>query len=131
MPMDSKRIWIFTRRTRLQLSRCHGIQFSRIRILRERGTPRTRSIWCMSWSTTRGRGQTACRQACVINIRRRARHSILPYPYPEGKGYPADEEHLVYELEYNTRTRSDRMPASLRYQYSAPSSAFNSPVSVS
>ncbi|HEX9455981.1 MAG TPA: FG-GAP-like repeat-containing protein [Candidatus Acidoferrum sp.] len=48
------------------------------------------------------------------------RHSILPYPYPEGKGYPADEEHLVYELEYNTRTRSDRMPASLRYQYSAP-----------
>ena len=48
------------------------------------------------------------------------RHSILPYPYPEGKGYPADAEHLVYELEYNTRTRSDRMPASLRYQYSTP-----------
>ena len=48
------------------------------------------------------------------------RHSILPYPYPEGKGYPADEEHLVYELEYNTRTKSDRMPPSLRYQYSAP-----------
>jgi hypothetical protein len=45
------------------------------------------------------------------------RHSALPYPYPEGKDYPADEEHLKYQLEYNTRTRSDRMPPSLRYQY--------------
>jgi len=46
------------------------------------------------------------------------RHTLLPYPYPEGKDYPADEEHLKYQLEYNTRTRSDRMPPSLRYQYS-------------
>jgi len=46
------------------------------------------------------------------------RHSLLPYPYPEGKDYPGDPEHLNYQLEYNTRTRSDRMPPSLRYQYS-------------
>ncbi|PYT62042.1 MAG: hypothetical protein DMG35_08295, partial [Acidobacteria bacterium] len=46
------------------------------------------------------------------------RHSLLPYPYPEGKEYPGDAEHLKYQLEYNTRTRSDRMPPSLRYQYS-------------
>jgi Flp pilus assembly protein TadD len=47
------------------------------------------------------------------------RHSLLSYPYPEGKDYPADAEHLGYQLEYNTRTRSDRMPPSLRYQYAA------------
>ena len=45
------------------------------------------------------------------------RHSPLPYPYPAGKDYPGDAEHLKYQLEYNTRTRSDRMPPSLRYQY--------------
>jgi len=44
-------------------------------------------------------------------------HSVMPYPYPEGKDYPEDAEHLGYRLEYNTRTRSDRMPPSLRYQY--------------
>ncbi len=48
------------------------------------------------------------------------RHSLLSYPYPEGKGYPADVEHLDYQLEYNTRPRSDRMPPSLRYQYASP-----------
>jgi Tfp pilus assembly protein PilF len=45
------------------------------------------------------------------------RHTLLPYPYPEGKDYPADAEHLRYQLEYNTRQRSDRMPATLRYHY--------------
>lgn len=45
------------------------------------------------------------------------RHSTLSYPYPEGKDYPGDERHLKYQLEYNTRMRSDRMPPSLRYQY--------------
>ncbi len=47
------------------------------------------------------------------------RHSLLPYPYPEGQDYPADAEHLGYQLEYNTRARSERMPPSLRYQYTA------------
>ena len=48
------------------------------------------------------------------------RHSLRPYPYPEGKDYPADAEHLAYQLEYNTRGRSERLPPSLRYQYSSP-----------
>jgi len=48
------------------------------------------------------------------------RHSLLPYPYPEGKDYPADQGHLGYQLEYNTRARSERMPPSLRYQYFSP-----------
>jgi hypothetical protein len=46
------------------------------------------------------------------------RHTLLPYPYPQGKDYPADAKHLGYQLEYNTRSRSDRMPPSLRYHYS-------------
>jgi len=46
------------------------------------------------------------------------RHTRLPYPYPKGKEYPADADHLQYQLEYNTRERSDRMPATLRYKYS-------------
>jgi hypothetical protein len=45
------------------------------------------------------------------------RHSLLPYPYPEGKGYPSDADHLRYQLEYNTRQRSDRMPSTLRYNF--------------
>jgi tetratricopeptide (TPR) repeat protein len=45
------------------------------------------------------------------------RHTLLPYPYPVGKDYPADAEHLGYQLEYNTRQRSDRLPLDLRYHY--------------
>jgi hypothetical protein len=48
------------------------------------------------------------------------RHSALPYPYPEGQDYPSDANHLGYQLEYNTRMRSDRLPPSLRYQYAPP-----------
>jgi len=48
------------------------------------------------------------------------KHGLASYPYAEGKEYPLDEEHLKYELEYNTRSRSDRMPENLRYDYSAP-----------
>lgn len=39
------------------------------------------------------------------------------YPYAEGREYPNDAEHLNYELEYNTRQRSGRLPPTLRYQY--------------
>jgi Tfp pilus assembly protein PilF len=46
------------------------------------------------------------------------RHSPLSYPYPIGKDYPADAEHQQYQLEYNTRQRSDRLPLDLRYHYS-------------
>jgi len=45
------------------------------------------------------------------------RHGLLPYPYPQGKEYPDDAQHLGYQLEYNTRQRSDKMPASLSYRY--------------
>jgi tetratricopeptide (TPR) repeat protein len=45
-------------------------------------------------------------------------HALIPYPYPDGQEYPRDAEHLRYQLEYNTRERSDRMPSSLRYRYS-------------
>jgi hypothetical protein len=47
-------------------------------------------------------------------------HGLMAYPYPDGKEYPLDAEHLRYEFDYNTRSRSDRMPAILRYHYSAP-----------
>ena len=32
--------------------------------------------------------------------------------------YPADAEHQQYQLDYNTRQRSDRLPLDLRYHYS-------------
>ncbi len=49
------------------------------------------------------------------------RHSLRPYPYPPGAEYPADAEHLGYQLDYNTRPRSDRLPSDLRYHYPPPS----------
>jgi len=48
------------------------------------------------------------------------KHGSSAYPYPAGKEYPLDEEHLKYELECNTRSRSDRLPMNLQYNYSAP-----------
>jgi len=45
------------------------------------------------------------------------KHTLQPYPYPAGKDYPSDPAHLRYELEYNTRERSGRLPANLRYSY--------------
>jgi tetratricopeptide (TPR) repeat protein len=48
------------------------------------------------------------------------KHGLLSYPYPAGNQYPADNDHLGYQLEYNIRTRSDRLPENLRYDYPAP-----------
>ncbi len=48
------------------------------------------------------------------------KHTMIPYPYPAGHEYPSDADHLNYQLDYNTRQRSDRMPATLRYDYSPP-----------
>ena len=45
------------------------------------------------------------------------KHTMQAYPYPAGKGYPSDPAHLRYELQYNTRERSGRLPANLRYTY--------------
>jgi tetratricopeptide (TPR) repeat protein len=47
------------------------------------------------------------------------KHGLIAYPYPESNAYPMDAEHLGYELEFNTRSRSDRMPDNLRYSYPA------------
>lgn len=44
-------------------------------------------------------------------------HGLIAYPYPAGQEYPTDAQHLGYELEYNTRPRSDRLPPSLSYHY--------------
>lgn len=30
-------------------------------------------------------------------------HTLIPYPYPSGVAYPADDRHLQWQLEYNTR----------------------------
>jgi hypothetical protein len=48
------------------------------------------------------------------------KHTLLPYPYPADKAYPNDDEHLGYQLDYNTRQRSDRPPADLRYHFPSP-----------
>jgi len=48
------------------------------------------------------------------------KHGLISYPYAGGKEYPLDDDHLQYQLEYNTRSRSDRMPENLRYEYPAP-----------
>jgi Tfp pilus assembly protein PilF len=45
------------------------------------------------------------------------RHGLISYPYPDGKAYPADADHLNYQLDYNTRQRSDHLPPTLRYDY--------------
>jgi tetratricopeptide (TPR) repeat protein len=55
--------------------------------------------------------------AYAFSVEPLPRHSPLPYPYPTGKEYPDDAQHLGYQLEYNTRSRSDRMPPSLSYRY--------------
>jgi hypothetical protein len=48
------------------------------------------------------------------------RHGLLSYPYPDGQQYPTDAEHLNYQLDYNTRQRSDHLPPTLRYTYDNP-----------
>jgi Tfp pilus assembly protein PilF len=45
------------------------------------------------------------------------RHTMSPYPYPQDQAYPGDDSHLGYQLDYNTRPRSDRLPDDLKYHY--------------
>ncbi len=47
-------------------------------------------------------------------------HADVPYPYPPGKEYPADAEHLAYELRYNTRPVSGVPPVSYRPRFRHP-----------
>lgn len=58
--------------------------------------------------------------AYAFSVEPLPRHGLLSYPYAAGKDYPLDKDHLDYQFEYNTRSRSDRMPANLRYEYPAP-----------
>jgi len=44
-------------------------------------------------------------------------HGPISYPYPADKAYPVDPDHQQYQLDYNTRQRSDRLPSELRYTY--------------
>src|SRR6202008_1229548 len=43
------------------------------------------------------------------------KHGLKSYPYDAGVGYPEDSTHTQYELEYNTRQRSGKLPADLQY----------------
>jgi Tfp pilus assembly protein PilF len=47
-------------------------------------------------------------------------HGPVSYPYPDGQQYPADADHVHYQLDYNTRERSGQLPATLRYGYVKP-----------
>jgi tetratricopeptide (TPR) repeat protein len=58
--------------------------------------------------------------ACAFTVEPLPHHGLIAYPYPAGQEYPEDADHLGYQLEYNTRSRSDRMPGNLRYEYPAP-----------
>ncbi len=45
------------------------------------------------------------------------KHGLKPYPYQPGAAYPEDASHTQYELEYNTRQRSGKLPADLQYHF--------------
>jgi tetratricopeptide (TPR) repeat protein len=45
------------------------------------------------------------------------KHGMKPYPYAPNDEYPGDLTHIQYQLEYNTRQRSGRMPADLQYHF--------------
>src|SRR6266568_4809061 len=45
------------------------------------------------------------------------KHGMKPYPYAPGEAYPEDAAHTGYELEYNTRQRSGKLPADLQYHF--------------
>ncbi len=44
-------------------------------------------------------------------------HTLVPYPYPAGIGYPTDDAHLKYLLEYNTRGVAGPAGSSFRFDY--------------
>jgi len=47
-------------------------------------------------------------------------HTLAPYPYPAGVGYPEDERHLKYMLEYNTRGVAGPAGDTFRFEYTKP-----------
>jgi tetratricopeptide (TPR) repeat protein len=44
-------------------------------------------------------------------------HTLVPYPYPAGIAYPQDDEHLKYQLQYNTRGIAGPASQSFRFNY--------------
>ena len=47
-------------------------------------------------------------------------HTLTPYPYPPGTGYPSDDPHIGWQLEYNTRGVAGPAGSSYRFQYADP-----------
>ena len=47
-------------------------------------------------------------------------HTLIPYPYPRGVAYPADDRHFEWQLEYNTRSVAG--PAGPVYLFQYPGS---------
>ncbi|MGB8540284.1 MAG: FG-GAP-like repeat-containing protein [Candidatus Acidiferrales bacterium] len=47
-------------------------------------------------------------------------HTLTPYPYPKGVGYPEDERHLKYMLEYNTRGVAGPAGDTFHFDYTRP-----------
>jgi Flp pilus assembly protein TadD len=45
------------------------------------------------------------------------KHGMKPYPYAAGEDYPTDAEHRGYQLDYNTRSRSGKLPGDLKYHF--------------
>lgn len=48
-------------------------------------------------------------------------HRMLRYPYPGTGGYPSDDLHLAYRLNYNARAVSEKGHGSYRFEYRHPS----------
>jgi hypothetical protein len=44
-------------------------------------------------------------------------HTLVPYPYRHGMGYPEDARHVRYQLEYNTRAVAGPTGNTYRFQY--------------
>ena len=44
-------------------------------------------------------------------------HTLVPYPYPDGIGYPEDDQHMSYILEYNTRGVTGPAGPLFRFNY--------------
>jgi Flp pilus assembly protein TadD len=47
-------------------------------------------------------------------------HTQVPYPYPDGVGYPEDKAHIQYMLEYNTRGVAGPAIDNFRFKYPEP-----------
>jgi Flp pilus assembly protein TadD len=47
-------------------------------------------------------------------------HTNVPYPYPDGLGYPEDKKHLDYMLNYNTRGVAGPAGEFFRFDYPKP-----------